>query len=67
MLKEVSKLAKVVINEDQCVGCGLCVNLCEDVFELDDDVAKVKGGDTTNKELKSAIDGCPTNCISIKE
>ena len=40
-------MAKVTIDEAACVGCGLCVNVCPDVFELTDDgIAKVKADKT---------------------
>jgi len=36
-------MAKVTVDENTCVGCGLCVNACADVFELNDEgIAKVK-------------------------
>jgi ferredoxin len=33
---------KVKIDQDLCVGCGLCVNTCADVFEMSSDKAVVK-------------------------
>ncbi len=36
-------MAKVHVDEDLCIGCGLCADTCPDVFELGDDgKAKVK-------------------------
>jgi ferredoxin len=58
---------QVVIDEDECVGCESCVDLCPDVFGFDQDtekanVIKPKGGDDTC--IQEAIDTCPTECIS---
>ena len=25
------------VNQDKCIGCGQCVNICEDVFNFNDD------------------------------
>ncbi|MCQ9208699.1 MAG: ferredoxin, partial [Omnitrophica bacterium] len=33
---------KVQVNAELCVGCGLCADDCGDVFEMDQDKAKVK-------------------------
>jgi ferredoxin len=28
---------KVTVDEEECIGCGVCVSVCPDVFELNDD------------------------------
>ncbi|MCK5085393.1 ferredoxin, partial [Candidatus Parcubacteria bacterium] len=28
---------KIVIDQELCIGCGACVNLCPDAFELQHD------------------------------
>jgi len=29
---------KVIINEDECIGCGICAEMCpEDVLEVDEE------------------------------
>ena len=30
-------MAKIIVDESKCVGCGLCVNNCPDCFELNDE------------------------------
>ena len=38
------RMGKVVINQDICKGCGLCVSVCpKHVLELDMDTINVKG------------------------
>lgn len=61
---------KVAINEEECVGCGTCVAIAEDVFRMnDDEKAQVYGQVTAaNKDnVQEAIDTCPVSAISWKE
>ena len=55
---------------DECVGCGLCVETCPDVFEMADDKAQVKA-ETVPSELedavRSAAQDCPVEAIEIQE
>ncbi len=59
---------KVRVDEDLCVGCGTCVEICPEIFELEDDIAKIKIG---NNDLpaqyegtcKEAADACPVEAI----
>jgi ferredoxin len=57
---------KVVIETEECVGCGSCVELCPNVFELDDEAEKAKvilpeGG--PEECIEEAITTCPVECI----
>ena len=60
---------KAIVNEDACIGCGLCVNLCEEVFEMQGDKAVVKGS-SVSKEAEAgcqqAVSDCPVNAIEIQ-
>jgi len=61
-------MAKIIIDEDACVGCGLCVNSCPDCFELTDaGVAEVKTQDCPDCDLKDVASQCPVNAISVED
>ncbi len=62
-------MAKVpVVDEDLCTGCELCVETCPDVFEMEDDVARVTDPEEADEdEIQEAIDNCPVEAISWKE
>lgn len=55
-----------VIDPDACVGCEACVELCPDVFAMDEsgDVAVVIDADADNDCVDEAIDTCPAEAIS---
>lgn len=57
--------------DENCTGCGLCVETCPEVFEMgDDDVAKVKVSEIPEDQQDSAreaAEGCPVEAIHIEE
>ncbi len=61
---------KIKINEESCIGCGLCASLCEEVFELEGGKSKVKQNadlDANKECIQEAANNCPTKAISIEE
>jgi ferredoxin len=68
--KERNMGRKIVIDEEECIGCGSCSELCPDVFEMDEEAEKARvilpeGG---NEEcIEEAISTCPVECISWEE
>ncbi|HHW18331.1 MAG TPA: ferredoxin [Firmicutes bacterium] len=64
-------MAKVTVDKDLCIGCGLCADTCPDVFQLEDDgKAGVKSQDAANANLSCAKDAastCPTEAIKVQE
>jgi len=61
-------MAKIKVDENACVGCGLCVNACPDVFELDaNNIAKVKSEDCSNCDIHDVASQCPVNAIIVEE
>ncbi len=55
------------VDKEKCISCGLCSNLCPEIFELTEDgKAKIKEGADweKNKEcVKEAKEGCPVGAI----
>lgn len=62
-------MKKPVINFDECIGCGSCVEICPEVFEVRDDAkAYVIGeGKCNTCDCEEAISTCPTEAISWSE
>ena len=61
---------KVSINKEDCVGCGLCVDDCPDVFEMQEDVAAVKVEEVPENlvnAVKEAAENCPVDAIIVSE
>jgi len=57
---------RVYIDEEECIGCGSCEDICPDVFKLNEDTEKVEvitpeGG--PEDLIDEAIDSCPVECI----
>jgi len=51
---------------DDCIACGLCVQLCPAVFAATDDkpiIAKPQVDPGDEACVQEAIDSCPVSCI----
>lgn len=62
---------KAIVERDDCIGCGLCVTICPEVFDLDDEEIAIVIADPIPEdsidEAKEAEESCPTDAISIEE
>jgi len=60
--KEEDLMAKV--DQDLCVGCGLCTQVCADAFEMNAEgkAAAIEGA--TADCIQDAIDQCPVGAIA---
>lgn len=55
--------------EDTCTACGLCVDTCPDVFELDKDIAMVVVDEVPaglENDVQQAVDDCPVEAIIVE-
>ncbi|MGB2697336.1 MAG: ferredoxin [Candidatus Zixiibacteriota bacterium] len=61
---------KVKIDPELCTGDEICVQLCPDVFEMQDDKAVVIIDDIPEDlkdSVREAVDSCPSEAITIEE
>ena len=60
---------KAIIDEDLCTACELCVDICDAVFEMGDDVAIVKVDEVPSDaedDCNEAAESCPAEAIEIQ-
>lgn len=69
--KEECSIMKFKVNQDTCIGCGLCEGTCPTVFHMTDaGVAEaipddVPAGEEANAQ--AALEGCPVGAIEKVE
>ena len=59
---------KKVWIEEGCTACGLCEEICPDVFVVDDEATVIEGVDFSSFEdgIKEAADSCPVEVIKYE-
>jgi ferredoxin len=60
---------RIVQDREVCIGCGACVSVCPDNWEMKDD-GKAGPIKTEIEEIgcnQDAADVCPVQCIKIEE
>lgn len=61
---------KIKINRETCIGCGVCVALAPDYFQLDEEgksVPKKEVVDEKDEEIvRTAAQSCPTGSITLE-
>lgn len=68
--KERRNEVRVFVDPELCEGCGPCVDICPEAFELNEEGIAVVMLDEVPAELqgacREAADSCPTEAISIE-
>lgn len=61
---------KAYVDKDGCIACGLCADVCPEIFEMEDDG---KAGASENEipenlitSAKDAEEGCPVSVITVE-
>jgi ferredoxin len=61
---------KVKIDPELCTGDEICVQLCPEVFEMQEDKAVVimdNIPEDLQDSVREAVDSCPSEAITIEE
>ena len=59
---------KATVDSATCTGCELCIQVCPEVFEIDNGTAKAKVAvvpAAAEASAKEAADSCPVACITL--
>jgi len=60
---------KATVDADTCIGCEVCVGICPDVFQMEDDIAVAKPEDIPEALVDSATEACescPVDAITLE-
>jgi ferredoxin len=62
---------KVIVDQDICIGCGRCMEICPAVFYLDESIGKSEVIDPEACEFvgccEAAEENCPVEAITVEE
>jgi ferredoxin len=61
---------RVTVDEETCIGCGLCAEECPEVFEMNDDKVRVKVDEVpedVTESCKEAAENCPVEAIQMED
>lgn len=61
---------RVWIDEEECIGCGSCAEICPEVFRFNEEIEKAEvilpeGG--PEDLIEEAMETCPAECIHWEE
>jgi ferredoxin len=63
-------MAKIILDQNKCIGCNTCPLLDPETFEMDTTIYKAKVKKQPEKitdTIQNAINSCPVQAISIQE
>ncbi len=61
---------RIVIDSDECAVCGTCVEICPEIFTMEEDAATaevIEEGRAPGELIQEAMDSCPVECIRWEE
>ncbi len=65
--KEDSDIGKIAIDDDLCLGCGLCVSISDTTYKLNDENRStvIDPNATDDETLITSAESCATEAISL--
>ncbi len=62
-------MKKLTLNEEDCIGCGMCVSIDSEHFDFNDEgkVSVINNENLDSAELANAKASCPVHAIKITE
>ena len=60
------EVMKATVDKDTCIGCGLCPEICPEVFALNEEIEKaevIKPEGGPEDLIEEAMGECPMSCI----
>jgi ferredoxin len=61
---------KTKVDQDTCIGCGLCPSICPEVYEMRDDgkahTIAEEVPDGLDDQVQEAADSCPVSAITVE-
>ena len=61
---------RATVDEETCIGCGLCAETCPEVFEMVDEMARTKMDEVPDEfaeTCREAAEDCPVEAILIED
>lgn len=63
-MNEGKKVKKPVVDQDKCIGCGLCAMIAPGTFVMKGGKSTVVEKPTdTEEKIQEAVEGCPVEAI----
>jgi len=63
------EIYKAKVNKNACIGCGICIDICPNLFEFDpqglSETTVANIAPAIAERAKTAAEACPTNAISL--
>lgn len=62
-------MKKVCVDKSKCIGCGMCVSVNPNIFEIQDDgkAGVIAGQEEKIGQAEEALEMCPVGAIFVVE
>ncbi|MFA5777003.1 MAG: ferredoxin [Parcubacteria group bacterium] len=57
-------MPKIKVDEELCIGCGVCESICPNLFKVENGKSKVISEECGNCNLDEISASCPVSAIS---